>query len=354
MKILYVVPNPNRIGGVSTSILRVTNYLTEQGIDIEIFCPDLEAESKLLKSEMMLMKDLLTGKMMQEFTQRIIDRIKQSNPDLIVGYYGSSTGYCATVAAKFLDMPVIVCLRGNDINRDFFSSFHAHKLTFIAQNASAITTVSSEMSQKVSAWLGVSSSFISNSVDKSVFFNSRNEVSSYKKSLNLSNSTIIGLFGEFKASRGIHILNYLKDELKDKQVLIFGQVRTSLKKQIPSFVTVLPYIKNRDELRVAYSICDVILQPSRYDGMPNVVLEAMACERIVVASSTGGIKDIIDHGQTGFLCNSEEEWKKNLDLAIKKVNSRMGVSARKNVPEVKQEAEAFLNLFNEVIIKSSS
>lgn len=352
MNILYVVPNPNRIGGVSTSILRVTDYLLNQGIDITVFCPDFEAESKLSRSEMMMMKDLLTGTLMQEFTQRIIDKIKQLNPDLIVGYYGSSTGYCATVAAKFLDLPVVVCLRGNDINRDFFSSFHAHKLNFIAEHASAITTVSSEMSKKVSAWLGASSSFISNSVDKSVFYNSQNGVSSYKKSLNLSNSPVIGLFGEFKASRGIELLNYLEDELKDKQVLIFGHVRTSLKKQIPPCVTVLPYIKNKDELRVAYSTCDVILQPSRYDGMPNVVLEAMACERIVVASSTGGLTDLIDHGQTGFLCDSEEEWKKNIDLALKNLNSKMGVNARKNIPEVKQEAEAFLNLFNEVYKKA--
>ncbi|MFT5103998.1 MAG: hypothetical protein ACI86C_001659, partial [Candidatus Latescibacterota bacterium] len=31
MKILYVVPNPNRIGGVSRSIQRVVNHLKKNG-----------------------------------------------------------------------------------------------------------------------------------------------------------------------------------------------------------------------------------------------------------------------------------------------------------------------------------
>jgi len=349
MKILYVVPNPDRIGGVSTSIHRVTAYLKNKGIKVMVFCPDFEAVNNKSKSEMMMMKDLLTGTLMQEFTQRIIEKIEQVKPDLIVGYYGSSTGYCATAAAKFLNLPVIVCFRGNDINRDFFSSFHAHKLNFVAKYATALTTVSSEMQRKVKSWLGVDSTFISNSVDKSVFYNSRAEVASFKESLNLDSSSIIGLFGEFKSSRGLDLLNYLENNFRGAQFIITGHVRASVKEKIPQCVTIVPYIKNKDKLRIAYSACDVVLQPSKFDGMPNVVLEAMACERSVIASNIGGIKDIINHGQNGFLCNSEEEWKKNLEKALKNKIPEIGINARKSIPDVKEEAEAFLSLFKKVL-----
>ena len=349
MKVLYVVPNPNRIGGVSTSIRRVTNYLKNKGIDTTVFCPDFEAVNNKSKSEMVMMKDLLTGTLMQRFTQRIIEKTREDLPDLIVGYYGSSTGYCATAAAKFLNLPVIVCFRGNDINRDFFSSFHAHKLNFVIQNATALTTVSSEMKQKVKTWLGASSTFISNSVDKGIFYNSKVDVSSFKKHLNLNASPIIGLFGEFKSSRGLDLFKYLEKDFSNTQFLIFGHVRPSVQKQIPQFVTIVPYIENKDKLRIAYSTCDVVLQPSKYDGMPNVVLEAMACERLVIASNTGGIRDLINHGQNGFLCNSEEEWKSNLKLALNNEMPEIGINARKSIPDVKQEAEAFLSLFNKVL-----
>lgn len=225
MKILYVVPNPNRIGGVSRSIQRVVNHLKNNDVNAILFCPDFEAEKGVLKSEMMMMQELLTGSMMQEWTQRIIEKIKLEAPDLVVGYYGSSAAYCAVAAAKFLNIPVIACFRGNDINRDFFSSFHAPKLNFIAQNANAITTVSSEMQEKIKAWLGTEANFISNSVDKSVFYNRQESVKEYKEKLNLDSKPVVGLFGEFKTSRGLDLLELLKGELHNVQTIVVGKVR---------------------------------------------------------------------------------------------------------------------------------
>ena len=349
MKILYVVPNPNRIGGVSRSIQRVVSHLVDKGINAILFCPDFEAENRVVKSEMMMMQGLLTGTLMQEWTQRVIDKIKIETPDLVVGYYGSSTAYCATVAAKFLNIPVIACFRGNDINRDFFSSFHAPKLNFVAKNASAITTVSSEMKEKVGALLDVEAHFISNSVDKSVFFNQHELIEAYKQKLNLANRQIVGLFGEFKASRGLELLELLKEELQNVQTIIVGKVRSSIQKKLPDYVTVIPYINQTEELTIAYSICDVILQPSKYDGMPNVVLEAMACERIVIASPTGGIKDLIKHGENGYLCDTIEDWKHTLKLVLEKKDTQIGLKARKSLSEPSQEASEFIDLFSKVL-----
>ncbi|MBD3178225.1 MAG: glycosyltransferase, partial [Candidatus Latescibacteria bacterium] len=49
-----------------------------------------------------------------------------------------------------------------------------------------------------------------------------------------------------------------------------------------------------------YNSCDILCLPSLAEGTPNVILEALACSVPVVASSTGGIPDIVD-AESGLL-----------------------------------------------------
>ncbi len=46
---------------------------------------------------------------------------------------------------------------------------------------------------------------------------------------------------------------------------------------------------------------DVLVVPSRLDGRPNAVLEAMACGVPVIASHVGGLPELVEDGTTGFL-----------------------------------------------------
>ena len=54
-------------------------------------------------------------------------------------------------------------------------------------------------------------------------------------------------------------------------------------------------------LREAYQGADVFLNPSHYEGMPNTVLEAMACGLPVIASKIPGHVELVAHGETGLL-----------------------------------------------------
>lgn len=93
----------------------------------------------------------------------------------------------------------------------------------------------------------------------------------------------------------------------------------------------------------------VLLMPSRWEGMPLTVVEAMLCARPVVATDVGGIKEIVEDGVTGFLATAptvesfrgalENMWTRRADLQA------MGKAAAKVIRTIvpSDPIDVFLN-----------
>ena len=58
---------------------------------------------------------------------------------------------------------------------------------------------------------------------------------------------------------------------------------------------------DKNRLREIYRSADCLVNPSLCEGMPNVVLEAMACSLPVIASRVPGNDAVVRHGETGWL-----------------------------------------------------
>jgi glycosyltransferase involved in cell wall biosynthesis len=57
----------------------------------------------------------------------------------------------------------------------------------------------------------------------------------------------------------------------------------------------------RDDVPQLVAACDALVLASRFEGLPNVVMEAMAGARPVVATRVGGTAELVEHGVTGLL-----------------------------------------------------
>jgi glycosyltransferase involved in cell wall biosynthesis len=55
------------------------------------------------------------------------------------------------------------------------------------------------------------------------------------------------------------------------------------------------------------SIVDVLAMPSRFEGLPLALLEAMLAERPVVGTDVGSIGDALRHGETGLVVPVDDE-----------------------------------------------
>jgi glycosyltransferase involved in cell wall biosynthesis len=85
-----------------------------------------------------------------------------------------------------------------------------------------------------------------------------------------------------------------------------GPLRPALEKKISAAglqdqVELIGHVTERERLADLYRQAALFVSPSHAEGLPTVLLEAMACECPVIATSVGGSPDVITNGENGML-----------------------------------------------------
>lgn len=62
------------------------------------------------------------------------------------------------------------------------------------------------------------------------------------------------------------------------------------------------YLGNCENIEELLPCADLLIQPSEHESFGLVPLEAMACEVPVIVTNSGGITEVVEHGETGYLC----------------------------------------------------
>ena len=140
--------------------------------------------------------------------------------------------------------------------------------------------------------------------------------------------SLVGYIGSLGKVKGVqHFVQALPTILsgqQDLRVLIGGDgqlkesIETSLDAEKITARVDLPGWISHDDLPNYLNQLQLLVLPSYTEGLPNIMLEAMACGTPVLATPVGAIPDVIRDGETGFIMedNSPECIARNLLRAL--------------------------------------
>jgi len=145
--------------------------------------------------------------------------------------------------------------------------------------------------------------------------------------------------GSISLKKGCHLLVELarRLQLSGAEVWLAGTVSPEMKKILgtrPANCRILPF-HSQDALPDLYRKARCFALPSFEEGLPKVVLEAMACGLPVVTTPEAAAKEVVEDGVTGFAINSSDPeqlfQKCRLLLEKPELARTMGFAARKKV-----------------------
>jgi glycosyltransferase involved in cell wall biosynthesis len=157
---------------------------------------------------------------------------------------------------------------------------------------------------------------------------------------------VIGFAGELRQKKGLRLLLSAYAQINKKNpatLLIVGDVRAGEDKQIledfklshpEASIMVTGFVSPAD-LPSYYSLMDLFVHPSLRDGLPNALLEAMACGVTVIGTPVGGIKDVVVDCENGRLVstNNVNELASAIEelLTNKDLRKKLGCAGRQTI-----------------------
>jgi glycosyltransferase involved in cell wall biosynthesis len=288
---------------------------------------------------------------------------RHARRNVINAHWVYPDGVAAVHMGRKLGLPVVLTALGCDVNDYPDVPGIGEQIREALKAADAVTGVSRELADKVIA-LGVPAErvfFIPNGVDKRVFHWDATRRDAMRQRHGMAaGEHYIGFIGRLEQEKGPDVLVRALGELhaagRLKSKCIFlgaGSMLESLQGEVAR-------LGLGDHVRFAGaqppgSIADWMLAldtmclTSRREGMPNVVLEAMASGLPVVATAVGAVPSLIDEG-AGIVVPSEDPGAlaAALDAAATRDWPRDQLSTHCAHPSWDQVASQYLQLFDQV------
>ena len=239
----------------------------------------------------------------QMAARALLPHVRSFAPDLIFSIFLYPDAYAALQIGKALSVPVVAMSIGSDINNigDRISASHTRT---VLREADFLVTVSDDLRRKAVS-MGAAAEktrAIVNGCDLSVFHTGDRIEARRKLQLDPHSAAVVYI-GRMDVRKGLRELidagASLHPQRPNLQIYLVGEGpdRPLLEAAIQAhnagaYIHALPGCAP-DEVPLWMAAADLVALPSYMEGCPNVVLEALACGRPVVATNVGGIPEIM-------------------------------------------------------------
>ncbi len=209
--------------------------------------------------------------------------------------------------------------------------------------------------------------YIPNAIDTSEYARSHNTTDA-KARLGISGYRFaIGVIGRFSPEKAVdRAIQMMPGLLRDHPMAELhlvgdGPERKKLEAQAMSLGVVdsIQWWGWQSDAREIYEALDALVLPSRTEGLPNVVLEAMAMGVPVAATNVGGVSDLLDHGRCGIILGDDvSRWPEQISPLISnpQLHSEYVLRSQKRVHDsfsFKKRMDAVMSVYDEVLGRSS-
>jgi len=254
--------------------------------------------------------------------------IRDFSPDFLLSSWAYPEGTAGTRIARKLGIPAFVKVHGSDINIAARQASVQRQIKAWGNEVNGVVSVSVDLKEKMQR-MGIQESKIH------VIYNGINHQRFYptpqtqaRKDLGLGDSRIILYVGNLKKEKGcLDLLEAFIELAKQQPELKLYVAGTGAMSKTMTQRSQEAGMKNNifllgkvdhAALNRWYNAADLLCLPSYSEGVPNVLLEAMACGTPVVATRVGGIPEIVT-ADTGVLVESGniQELKDKLNAALK-------------------------------------
>ena len=228
--------------------------------------------------------------------------------DVILAYFVYPAGYLATVLGELLRVPVVCSCRGNDVSKEMFIT--SEILATVLARSAHVLCVSTSLLHMADTLVPcrAKATVVANAVDSTLFAPKANVAPAR------SRPVVLGTSGLMRWKKGIDLFLPLLHTLCTThavRVLVAGYgLDAAIDRQIADFLDCHDLRQQVDitgplphpQMVHALRRMDLYISTSYQEGMPNGVLEAMACALPVVATDADGTPDVVQDGVTGYLC----------------------------------------------------
>lgn len=313
-------------GGVEKNLVLIANFLVNHVKNIYLITFDRKFEKKFDKRVVIICPNKKKGvysKYYKYFLCLILlfKLLLIYNKSLVFAFQANI--YCIIIT-KLLRKKIIV--RSNSApegwNKNKFKNF---VFSYFFKQSDDIIVNSKDFKKKVDKKFGVKSICIYNPLNKEEIINiSKNRIK--EKIFRNKNSLKIINVARFTDQKNhillLNALNDIKNKLNFELLLIgYGPNKNSLndfvkKNNLSKKVTILNFEDNPYKFM---KLSDVFILTSNFEGLPNVILEALCLKKIVICTDCPtGPKEILNNGRYGSLIKIND--RKNLSKTIIKVS----------------------------------